>query len=111
VDEVAGVGATTVIGDFPDCISLSCSFISKLYSFAVIAGLLKPNLRFNIFSIYGQLLFMKKTSSGDVKDFTISDILISSLVMSFKIFMNLLLPSVAARSLKIFLSNAKDSND
>jgi len=30
VDDVPGVGATTVIGDFPDCISLSCSLICIL---------------------------------------------------------------------------------
>ncbi len=30
VDDVPGVGATTVIGVFPDCISLSCSLICIL---------------------------------------------------------------------------------
>jgi hypothetical protein len=93
-DKVPGVGATTVISYFPDCISLSISFISILYSFAVIVGLLKPNLRFNIFDIYDQLLFIKNTSSADGKDFTISLILTSSLVTSFKFFINFLLFSV-----------------
>jgi hypothetical protein len=90
--EVPGAGATTVIFVvLPVCTVSRVFSISDLYSFANIAGLLTPKTLFNLFDIFDQLLLIKNTSSGSENNFTISLILISSLVISFNFFINFLL--------------------